>query len=37
MSVSTYPGATTLLVIPRLPSSRAMERDNPTSPDLLAA
>src|SRR3954451_20463851 len=37
MSVSTKPGATTLLVMPRLPSSRASEREKPTRPALLAA
>ena len=37
MSVSTKPGATTLVVIDRLPSSRASERARPTRPDLQAA
>ncbi len=31
MSVSMNPGATTLAVIPRAPSSRVIERANPTS------
>ena len=37
MSVSMKPGATTLAVTPREPSSRASERARPTSPDLEAA
>ena len=37
MSVSTNPGATTFAVIEREPSSRAIERAMPTSPDLEAA
>jgi hypothetical protein len=37
MSVDTNPGATTLAVMLRLPSSRAIERASPTSPALLAA
>ena len=37
ISVSTNPGATTLVVIDRLPSSRASDRAMPTSPALLAA
>ena len=37
MSVSTYPGATTLAVIERLPSSRAIDRAMPIRPALLAA
>ena len=37
MSVSTKPGATTLVVIERLPSSRASERAMPTRPALEAA
>ena len=37
MSVSMKPGATTLAVIPREPSSRASERASPISPDLDAA
>ena len=37
MSVSTKPGATTLAVIPRDPSSRAVDRANPMSPALAAA
>ena len=36
ISVSTKPGATTLAVIPRPPSSREIDRANPTSADLLA-
>src|SRR5690606_17209981 len=37
MSVSTKPGATTLAVMPRDPSSRAIDRASPTSPALEAA
>ena len=37
MSVSTKPGATTLAVMPREPSSRAIERAIPTRPALEAA
>ena len=37
MSVSTKPGATTLAVIEREPSSRAIERAMPTRPALEAA
>ena len=37
ISVSTKPGATTLVVMERLPSSRASDLAIPTSPDLLAA
>ena len=37
MSVSTNPGATTLAVMLRDPSSRAIERASPTSPALDAA
>ena len=37
MSVSTKPGATTLAVIDREPSSRAIERAMPTRPDFEAA
>ena len=37
MSVSTKPGATTLAVMLREPSSRAIERARPTRPALLAA
>ena len=37
MSVSMKPGATTLAVMPRLPSSRAIDRAMPTSPDFDAA
>ena len=37
MSVSMRPGATTLTVICRLPTSRAMARAMPTSPALEAA
>ena len=37
MSVWMKPGATTLAVIPRPPSSREIERATPMRPDLLAA
>ena len=37
MSVSMKPGAITLAVIERLPSSRAIERASPIRPALLAA
>ncbi len=37
MSVSTNPGATTLAVIDREPSSRAIDRAMPTRPDFDAA
>ena len=37
MSVSTKPGATTLTVMPREPSSRASERAKPIRPALEAA
>ena len=37
MSVSTKPGATTLAVIEREPSSRASDRAMPTRPALDAA
>ena len=36
MSVATGPGATTFAVIERLPSSRAIDRASPMSPDLEA-
>lgn len=35
-SVAMKPGATTLTVIPSLPTSRARERENPSSAALLA-
>ena len=37
MSVSMKPGATTLAVMLRPPSSRVIERATPTRPALLAA
>ena len=37
MSVATTPGATTLTVMPREPSSRASDRAKPTSPAFDAA
>jgi hypothetical protein len=37
MSVSMNPGATTLAVMPREPSSRLIDRASPISPDLDAA
>jgi hypothetical protein len=37
MAVAIGPGSTTLTVMPREATSRATERDSPTSPALAAA